>query len=106
MNNYRININLLDKDDHDPVGYKKITCHLIFDAKMDLTRKSRYMAVGNLTDHTSYMTYTSMFNHYSVQLAFLIAALNDLYVLAGDTHNEYQNASTKEKVFSYAGDEC
>ena len=99
MNNYRININLLDKDDHDPVGYKKITCHLIFDAKMDLTRKSRYMVGGNLANPPSSITYTSLVSHDNMHLAFLIAEFNYLDILAGDIQNEYWNVLTKEKVF-------
>ena len=40
-----------------------------------------------------------------MRLAFLVEALNDLYILARDIHNAYLNAPTKEKVFFYTGGE-
>ena len=63
------------------------------------------MAVGNLADPTLYRTYVSVFSRDSVRLAIIIAALNIIYILAGDTQNAYLNAPTKEKVFFNAGDE-
>ena len=33
-----------DAADQPPIGYTEITCHLIVDVKMDLTRKARYVA--------------------------------------------------------------
>ena len=49
------------------------------------------------------MTYVSVISSDSVRLALLIAALDDLYILAGDIHNKYLNAPKKEKVFFYTG---
>ena len=49
------------------------------------------------------MTYLSLVGRNSVCLAFLIAALDYLYILAGYIHNAYLNAS-KKRIF-YAGDE-
>jgi hypothetical protein len=40
-----------------------------------------------------------------VQLFFLLAALNDLDVLACDIQNAYINAATKEKIWFHGGDE-
>ena len=60
MNNSRIAFQVLDADDQPPIGYTEITCHLIFDVKMDLTRKARYVAGGHLTDPPSSMTYASV----------------------------------------------
>ena len=31
-------------------GFQEITCHLVFDVKMDFTRKARYVADGSTTD--------------------------------------------------------
>ena len=60
MNNSRIGFQVLDKDASVPSGYTEITCHLIFDVNMYLTRKSRYVAGGHLTDQPSSMTYASV----------------------------------------------
>ena len=105
MKNSRMAFHFLGKDDKPPVGFKEITCHLVFDVKMDLTRKARYVAGGHLTDPPSSMTYASVISRDSVRIAFSLVALNDLNVLAGDIQNAYLHAGTKEKLFFYAGDE-
>ena len=51
------------------------------------------------------MTFASVVSRESVRIAFLIAALNDLNILAGDIQNAYLNAPTTEKVYFYAGSE-
>ena len=50
MKNSHIDFEVLDKDSSVPVGYIEITCYIIFDVKMDLMRKGRYVAGGHLTD--------------------------------------------------------
>ena len=105
MKNSRVSLNSIDRDNHAPVGYKEITCHLIFDVKMYLTRKAIYVTGGNIADPPSSMTYSSVVSSDSVSLAFLIYALNNLYILAGDIQNAYLKYPTKEKVFFYTGNE-
>ena len=105
MTNARVAFELMDKDEKPPPGYKKITCHLVFDIKMDLTRKARYVAGGHLTDPPTSMTYASVVSRESVRIGFLVAALNGLDILAGDVQNAYLNAPTKEKVYFVAGSE-
>lgn len=90
-------------DDIMPVGYKEIPCHMIFDVKMDLTRKARLVAGGHKTDPPKESVYSSVVSRDSVRLAFLIAALNDLDILSADVQNAYLNAPTKEKVWTRAG---
>ena len=81
-----------------PIGYNWIDCHMIFDVKMDLTRKARLVAGGHQTDVPSESTYSSVVSRDSVRIAFTLAALNDLDVLAADVQNAYLNAPTKERV--------
>ena len=40
-----------------------------------------------------------------VRTALLVAAFNDLNILADNIQNAYLNAETKEKIFFYARDE-
>ena len=87
-------------------GYQEITCHLIFDVKMDFTRKARFVANGAKTEAPASITYSSVVSRDSVKLAFLIAALNDLDVLACDIGNAYLNAPCREKIWFKAGREC
>jgi hypothetical protein len=65
-------------DNKVPIGYKHIDCHMIFDVKLDLTRKARYVAGGHQTDPPKDMVYASVVFRDSVCIAFLLAALNDL----------------------------
>ena len=105
MKNSRVTFKFLEKDDQAPVGYKDITCDLIFYVKMDLTRKSRYVAGGHLKHPPFSMTNASVVSRDNVRPAFRVKALDDLDILEGDSQNAYLNAPKKEKVFFYAGDE-
>jgi hypothetical protein len=87
------------------VGFQEIKCHMIFDVKMDLTRKARFVAGGHLTQTPASITYSSVVSRDSVRLAFLIAALNDLEIIACDVGNAYLNAPCREKVWFVAGPE-
>ena len=49
MKNVIIAFNLLDEGDKPPVGYAKLKVHLVFDVKLDLTRKARLVADGHMT---------------------------------------------------------
>ena len=51
------------------------------------------------------MTYASVVSRDSVRIGFLLAALNDLNILAGDIQNAFLHAQTKEKLFFFACDE-
>jgi hypothetical protein len=78
---------------------------MIFDVKMDFTRKARFVAGGHMTDPPTSITYSSVVSQDSVRIAFLIAAMNDLEVLGADVGNAYLNAETREKVYTTAGKE-
>jgi hypothetical protein len=53
MKNVRVAYKFLDTNQRVPIGYKWIKCHLIFDVKMDFTRKARFVAGGHMTDPPS-----------------------------------------------------
>ena len=103
--NSRVAFKLLERGQPPPVGFKEITCHLIFDLKLDMTRKARYVAGGHLTDVPTHMTYSSVVGRETVRIGMLMAALNGLELLAGDIQNAFLEAPTKENIFFYAGDE-
>ena len=85
------------------IGFQEICCPIIFDVKMNFTRKARFVAGGHTTDTPVSITYSSVVSRDSVRLAFLIAGLNDLDVLAGDVTNAYLNASCREKIWFEGG---
>jgi hypothetical protein len=90
----------------DLKGFQEIKCHIVFDVKMDFTRKARFVAGGHMTQPASSVTYSSVVSRDSVRLAFLAAALNGLNVLSCDIGNAYLNAPCREKIWFQAGREC
>lgn len=87
------------------VGYQRINCHMIFDVKMDLTRKARFVAGGHMTEPPESITYSSVVTRESVRIAFLMASVLGLDVCAADVTNAYLNAKCREKIYCVAGPE-
>jgi hypothetical protein len=90
----------------DMIGFQEIKCHVVFDVKMDFTRKARFVAGGHMTQPATSMTYSSVVSRDSVRLAFLLATLNGLQILSCDIGNAYLNAPCREKIWFQAGREC
>ena len=105
MDSVEVAFKFQDIGERAPPGFKKITCHLVFDVKFDLTRKARYVAGGHLTDPPNHMTYSTVVSRDSVRICLTIAALNGLDISACDIGNAYLNAETQEKVYFVAGPE-
>ena len=42
------------------VGFQEIGCHMVFDIKMDFTRKAHFIAGGHTTEAPTSMTYSSV----------------------------------------------
>jgi len=88
------------------VGYQYIGTHMVFDVKIDgLVRKARLVADGHKTETPASITYSSVVSRDSVRICFLIAALNDLSLVAADIGNAYLNAPNREKTWTVAGPE-
>jgi hypothetical protein len=105
MKNVRIAFEAVPSGGKPPPGYKYVDLMMIFDVKMDFTRKARLVARGDLTDTPPTMTYSSVVSRESVRIAFLVAALNDIDLLMFDVGNAYLNAATTEKLYTVAGRE-
>ena len=98
MKNVQIAFDFKDEDSDIPIGFKEISCHLVFDVKFSLDRKARYVAGGHMTHVSPSMTYSSVVSRDSVRIMFLVAALNDLDIKMCDIGNAYMNAETRERV--------
>ena len=59
---------------------------------MDFTHKARYAKNGSMTDMKVGLCYSSVVSSDSVRIASLVAALNDLEILACEISNAYLNA--------------
>lgn len=98
-------LEVLEEGDRVPVGSTLIDLTIVFDVKMDFTRKARICARGDQTDPPASITYASVVTRESVRLGFLIAALNDLQVLSADVAGAYLNAPCAERVHTILGPE-
>jgi len=105
MKNNMIAFRFLEEGEQIPVGSKWIPFHMIFDVKLDLTRKARYVAGGHWTDLPTQVTYSSVVTRESVCIAFTFAASNNLDILSTDVDNAYLQAPVWEKVHITAGPE-
>jgi hypothetical protein len=57
---------ILESDAPEPRMSQQIPCHMIFDVKMDFTRKARFVAGGHMTDAPVNLTYSSIVSRDSV----------------------------------------
>ena len=79
-------------------GFQEITCHIVFDVKMDFTQKARFVPNESTIKAPVALCYSSVVSRDSVRIAFLVAALNDLDVFSCDIGNAYLNAPCKEWI--------
>ena len=62
-----------------------MTGHLVWDVKMDLTRKARWVLDGHKTADPVGSTYAGVVSRESVRIAFTYAALNGLNICAAES---------------------
>ena len=92
-------------DGKPPPGYSKSSGHLIFDVKMDFTRKARWVKDGHLSPDPIDSNYAGVVSRESVRIAFTYAALNGLDIAAADVKYAYLQAPTSEKHYIICGSE-
>jgi hypothetical protein len=106
MKDVRVAFKLLLDGQSVPIGYQKISCHMIFDIKMeDFCCKARLVAGGHWTEAPATITYASVVSRETVCTALLMAALNDLEVKIGNVLNAYITAPVTKKVWTVLGPE-
>ena len=87
-------------------GYQEIGCHIVFDIKMDFAQKAHFVAGGHTTEAPTSMTYSSIVSCDSMQLTFLIVALNDVDIMLVDLENAFIQAPCRKKIWFEGGLEC
>jgi hypothetical protein len=88
-----------------PLGYTKSSGHIIWDVKMDFTRKARWVKNGHLTRDPSTSTFAGVVSRESIRILLTYAALNGLDVCAADIQSAYLQAPTSEKHYVICGPE-
>ena len=89
MSNVGISFNILDESKSAPVRWSIESGHMVFDVKMDFTRKVRWVLDGHQSDDPTRSTYSGVVSRDSVCVTLTYTALNNIDVLAADIHNEY-----------------
>ena len=76
-----------------------MTGHLVWDVKMDFTRKARWVLNGHKTLDPIGSTYAGVVSRESVCIALTYAALNELDVFAANIRNAYLQALLSQKDY-------
>ena len=105
MYNVGVTIEILDEGVHVPHGWKQVTRHLVWDVKMDFTRKARWVLDGHKTPDLIGSTYAGVVSRESVHIVLTYAALNDLNVFAANIQNAYLQAPSSQKDYIICGPE-
>ena len=89
-----------------PPAWRRVTGHIIFDVKLDLTRKARWVLDGHKTpDVLGESTFAGVVSRDSVRILMTYAALNDLELCAADVRNAYLQAPSGCKDYLICGPE-
>jgi hypothetical protein len=105
MKNNALAFHFLEPGESPQVASKWEPFHMIFNIKVDLTRKARFVAGGHVTDTPTQLIYSSVVTRESMRIEFLIAAINDLQIFSADIGNAYLCAPCREKIHTTAGPE-
>jgi len=84
MTNVGIAFKILENVEATPVGYKKSSGHLIWDVKMDFTRKAMWVKDGHHTPDPDTSTYGGVVSRESIRILLTHAALHKVSILAAN----------------------
>ena len=82
---------------------EKPTGYIIFDVKMDFTRKSKWVKDGHHTPDPETSSYAQVFSRENIRIALTTGAFQGVYVLAADIRNAYLQAPSSYKHFIICG---
>ena len=105
MSNVGIAFQILGPGEKAPPGWTKASGHLVFDVKMDFTRKARWVKDGHRTPDPTTSSYAGVVSRESIRIALTYAALMGLDVWAADIQNAYLQAPSSEQHYIVCGAE-
>jgi hypothetical protein len=88
-----------------PPGWLKASGHLVFDVKMDFTRKACWVKDGHKTPDSATSSFAGVVSCDSIRISLMHAALLGLPELGADIQNAYLQALSLEKHFIICGSE-
>jgi hypothetical protein len=105
MGNVCIAFEILGPGMKAPPGWHKASGHLVFDVKMDFTRKACWVKDGHKTPDSATSSFAGVISRDSIRIALTHVALLGLPVLGADICNAYLQAPSSEKHFIICGPE-
>ena len=105
MGNVQIAFDIYPDYKELPPGYRKASGHIIFDVRMTLERKARWVKDGHKTPQPDWSTYAGVVSRETIRISLTYAALNRLPVCGADIQNAYLQAPASEKHFIVCGPE-
>jgi hypothetical protein len=90
--NVGVAFEVLEDDKSAPQGWAKASGHIIWDLKIDFTRKARWVLDGHKLPTPEGSTYAGVVSRESARIALTYAAQNGLEVCAADIRNAYLQA--------------
>ena len=101
----RIIFGEMQSEKKSPPGWRLVTGHIVFDVKMDFSRKARWVLDGHKTPSPEGSTYAGVVSRESVRIVMTYCALNDLNSCAADIQNAYLTAPSSQKDYIICGEE-
>jgi hypothetical protein len=86
---------LLDSGDKSHVGYQYVPSHIVFDVKVDFSRKARYAGGGHVTKPPATQTYASVVSRDSDRIALMYSTLHELEIFSANVQGAYPDAPHK-----------
>ena len=99
MSNVGVAFEILKPGNRSPPVCKKASGHLIYEVKMDVTIKTRWVKDVHRTPNPKTFCYAWVVYLESIRITLTYAALHKIYVKDADIQNVYLQAPSSEKKF-------
>ncbi len=96
---------ILEPGKKAPPDWFKATGHIIFDVKMDFTRKARWVKDGYKDPDSTTLSFAGVVSRESIMIVLTYAGFLRLPVICGEIKNAYLQAPSSEKHFIVCGPE-
>ena len=88
MRNVSITFKILDSGENPSVGFSGLSVQMVFDIKLDLTRKARHFVDGHVNPNPVDSTYTEVVSSITLRIAITYAVLLGVDIF---NHKGYQS---------------
>ena len=89
MENLKVTFDILEHRTKIPVGYDKVSGHLVFDISMALEHKSRWVKDRYKPPEPNWSSFSGVGSRESTIVSLTCAVPNNLPVYVCDVHNAY-----------------